>query len=1310
MTYIQRSHLQRYCISIMSVLLALLLGIMLERSLKVEISLLLLAAVVFSNWYGGLVTGLLATVLAILVKEYFFAAPFNSLLVSQGNETLNLIIFSLLALLISLLNLQIHIKLAKAKFSYHHLLEVADEGICILGKQGKIEYVNPSLVQMLDYNIEEIGDRSIFDFIEPQPRQEIQQWLEQPHHQQTKQQWELRLQRQDKSPLWVNVSLSCKPETQILDYTTVKKFLFPLYSHPQTFSTLAIFTDITQHKQAQESLAQGQAKSDLEHQRLRAILDILPVGVLISDVKGQLLEINPAVKAIWGEAAPLLDNVNQYHEYKGWWADTGKPLAAQDWTLARTLATGEAIIGEKIDIETFDGQRKTILNSAIPIKDKSGAIINAIAVNIDISEQEAALRDRQRVELALRQSEALAKARAEELETIMETVPAAVWIAHDPQCHSMSVNRAAFEMMRLSPGSIMTATPASGEYPFPFKIRKNGQDIPVNELAMQQAGSTGKEVEAEFEFVFSEDDVRHIYGKAAPLRDTDGHVRGVIGAFLDVTEHQQLMSQLQQKQAWLDLAQKAGKIGIFDWRTSIDVNFWSQELEAIYGLKPGEFGGTFADWAKWVHPDDLAKVEVELRQVLNTGLKEFLTDFRIIRADKSICWLQARARIFYDDHGQPLRMVGVNIDVTERKLAEEALQQSEARLQQLLQSSIIGIIEADVERIHFANDAFLKMVGYTYEDLLAGKLHWQDMTPPAYAQLDQVKVEEVLNSGFCTPFEKEYIRKDGSCVPILLGAARLTHNPSRWVCFILDLTKRKQAEAALQQSELMFRTLANTMPQMVWITEPNGYHEYFNQRWYDYTGKALEQTQGEGWLNILHPDDVQPTIERWQDCLEKGQDYETEYRLRRADGEYRWHLGRALPLMNQDGEIIKWFGSCTDIHDQKLLVEERAQAWERERTARIQLEQANRMKDDFLAIVSHELRSPLNPILGWAKLLKNRKLDAIKTNQALEVIERNAKLQARLIDDLLDVSRILRGKLSLNVCTVDLVNTIEAALETVRLTAESKSIHIETKLTSCVCKVEGDPNRLQQIAWNLLTNAVKFTPEGGRITINLETIGYVAQIEVSDTGKGISPDFLPYVFERFRQADEVTTRKFGGLGLGLAIVRHLVELHGGSVQVNSAGEGLGTTFTVKLPLIVTPSIEDEYSIADITPNLQGLRIVVVDDDADTLELLTFILEQYGVTVEAVSSAKEALEAIAQTKPDILLSDIGMPDVDGYMLIKQVREMEVSSGTKLRAIALTAFAGETNSQKIISAGFQRHLTKPVEPSELATVIASVIQDK
>jgi PAS domain S-box-containing protein len=513
-----------------------------------------------------------------------------------------------------------------------------------------------------------------------------------------------------------------------------------------------------------------------------------------------------------------------------------------------------------------------------------------------------------------------------------------------------------------------------------------------------------------------------------------------------------------------------------------------------------------------------------------------------------------------------------------------------------------------------------------------------------------------------------------------------------------------------QNSDLMFRTLADTMPQMFWITQPDGYHEYFNRRWYDYTGKTLEQTQGEGWQDILHPDDVQRTIAVWQTSLHTGKIYDIEYRFRRAtDGEYRWHLGRAFPLQNQDGQIVKWFGSCTDIHDQKLAIEERAQALEQERNARIELEKANRMKDDFLAIVSHELRSPLNPILGWSKLLLNRKLDVAKTTQALEVIERNAQLQAGLIEDLLDVSRILRGKLSLNISLVDLVATIKAALDTIYLAAEAKSIQIQTHVGS-VGIVEGDYNRLQQVFVNLLTNAIKFTPAGGRIEIRLDKVGSQARIRVSDTGKGISPDFLPYVFDRFRQADDTTTRKSGGLGLGLAIVHHIVELHGGSVEVASLGEGLGATFTVMLPLITSSQYSQGDRLPDNFPNLQGLRIVVVDDDVDTLNLLVFILEQYGAQVEAFRSAREALEAITNTKPDFLLSDIAMPEIDGYMLIRQVRALEASQGNMLPAIALTAFAGEVNHNNIISAGFQRHLTKPVEPAELAAAIADLSRRK
>jgi CheY-like chemotaxis protein/two-component sensor histidine kinase len=313
------------------------------------------------------------------------------------------------------------------------------------------------------------------------------------------------------------------------------------------------------------------------------------------------------------------------------------------------------------------------------------------------------------------------------------------------------------------------------------------------------------------------------------------------------------------------------------------------------------------------------------------------------------------------------------------------------------------------------------------------------------------------------------------------------------------------------------------------------------------------------------------------------------------------------------------------------------------------------------------------------------------------------------MQDLLDISRILQSKLSLNVCSVDLSSVIEVALDTVRLAAEAKSIQLQTIFEPNVGQVLGDPSRLQQVVWNLLSNAVKFTASGGQVEVRLECVGTQAQIRVSDTGKGINPDFLPYVFDYFRQADNSTTRTFGGLGLGLAIVRQIVELHGGTVEAESEGDDKGATFTVLLPIrSVEPQTSEDKGLPDSSPNLQGVKVLVVDDEVDTRDLIVSILEEYGASVYAVASASDALNAFALQKPDILLSDIGMPETDGYMLIRQIRSLPPLQGGDIQAIALTAYAGEINQQQILQAGFQKHLTKPIEPVKLAMVIASLVK--
>ena len=397
--------------------------------------------------------------------------------------------------------------------------------------------------------------------------------------------------------------------------------------------------------------------------------------------------------------------------------------------------------------------------------------------------------------------------------------------------------------------------------------------------------------------------------------------------------------------------------------------------------------------------------------------------------------------------------------------------------------------------------------------------------------------------------------------------------------------------------------------------------------------------------------------------------------------------------------------------------------------AREEAEAANRIKDEFLAVLSHELRTPLNPILGWSKLLRTGRLDALKTDFALETIERNAKLQTQLIEDLLDVSRILQGKLSLKMSSIDLAWTINAALETVRLAAQAKSIEIKVLLDPIDSKVLGDAGRLQQIVWNLVSNAVKFTPEKGQIEIKLQQVAAqekdlngasssaqsYAQLTVSDNGKGISPQFLPHVFEYFRQADSTTTRVFGGLGLGLAIVRHLVELHGGTVRADSRGEGQGSTFTVQLPLLekkeLNPDRNQTLDRASLSMNnypLADLRILLVDDEKDARDVVEFILKQAGAKIITAQSATEALQAFSQSKIDLIVSDIGMPLVNGYMLIEQIRAMPAEQGSQVPAIALTAYAGESDRQQAIAAGFQQHISKPVESEELIKAIVNLIK--
>ncbi|HEV2844698.1 MAG TPA: ATP-binding protein, partial [Thermoanaerobaculia bacterium] len=475
----------------------------------------------------------------------------------------------------------------------------------------------------------------------------------------------------------------------------------------------------------------------------------------------------------------------------------------------------------------------------------------------------------------------------------------------------------------------------------------------------------------------------------------------------------------------------------------------------------------------------------------------------------------------------------------------------------------------------------------------------------------------------------------------------------------------------------------------------------------------------------FHPADREEVIRRVEAAFDPAGpgEFEVEQRIVRADGEVRWIRvrGRAEFETAGDGErrAVRCLGTYLDVTDQKEAERAREQLLAAERAARAEAERAGQIKDEFLATLSHELRTPLNAILGWSHILGRGKADAGTVAKGLAAIERNASSQAKLIEDLLDMSRIITGQIRLDTQNVELHEVIAAAVETVRPAAEAKEIHIQPALDPKAAPVRGDPNRLQQVVWNLLSNAVKFTPRGGKIRVALERVNSHAEVTVTDTGQGIEPEFLPFVFDRFRQADGSTTRQHGGLGLGLAIVRQLVELHGGRVRVKSPGKDQGATFIVELPLAAVPLEEpqplhpveslnggDAHRAICEALSLDRVTVLAVDDDPDALAIIRHVLEECDARVLTAGSAAEALELLDRERPDVLLSDIGMPGMDGYELMRRVRALGPGAGGNVPAAALTAFASSEDRTRAALAGYQTHLAKPVRPAELLATVASL----
>jgi PAS domain S-box-containing protein len=556
--------------------------------------------------------------------------------------------------------------------------------------------------------------------------------------------------------------------------------------------------------------------------------------------------------------------------------------------------------------------------------------------------------------------------------------------------------------------------------------------------------------------------------------------------------------------------------------------------------------------------------------------------------------------------------------------------------------------------------------------------------------------------------ERWHVRRDGTrfwasgvVTPVRDGGGALLG----FTKVMRDMTDRRRLE---EERDRFFKLSLD----MLCIAGLDGYFKRVNPAFGHALGYTEEELLAAPVFDFVHPEDREATRANYEELARGEPTTNLENRFRCKDGSYRW-VGWSYFPIPEEGLA---YGVGRDMTERKRIHEVLTLRAE-------ELEQANRIKDEFLATLSHELRTPLTAMLGWSRMLRSGQLDEAGRARAVQVIERNAEAQAKLIEDLLDMSRIITGKLRMEVQPVVLAPVIETVVNGLRPTAEAKRLRLASTLDPAAGPVTGDAARLQQVVTNLLSNAIKFTPEGGRVEVRLERSGERARIVVSDTGVGISPEALPHIFERFHQADSSNTRAHGGLGLGLAIVRHLVESQGGSVSAQSQGEGLGAVFTVELPLTTAPGTQpprgrpelfseqarstiNEGEMFGAPGALEGVRVLLVEDERDTRELLKAILEGCGAAVTEAASAGEALAALEHTRPDVLVSDIGMPGENGYELIKRVRALPAERGGRVPAVALTAYAGAKDRRHALLAGFHTHLAKPVEPDELLAVLASL----
>lgn len=778
---------------------------------------------------------------------------------------------------------------------------------------------------------------------------------------------------------------------------------------------------------------------------------------------------------------------------------------------------------------------------------------------------------------------------------------------------------------------------------------------------------------------------------------------GVTVYFRDVSEAKQVEAALRASEERHRLALDAAELGAWNIDPARKLLVCDERFSTIFTGSTAPL--TYEQAVAAIHADDRAAVGAAIAAATRIeNPAPYAIEYRVVRPDGAVHWVFAKGRANFRNEGSERRLVsfdGTVADISERKQAEDRLRFSEARFRTLFDSIDEGFCVIEViwgaagraadYRFMETNPAFERQTGL---HRAVGRT-MRDLAP----DMDEFWFEtygRVATTGQPTRFanEAKALGRWFDVYAFRLGEAE----GNKVAVLFTDITARQRVEERLREAEEQFRTLADNMAQFAWTADASGAINWYNRRWYDYTGTTLESMRGWGWQAVHHPDHVDRVKERFRHFVAAGEPWEDTFPLRGVDGNYRWFLSRAVPIRNDAGTLLRWFGTNTDVTEQRDTAEELRQV-------AAELSQADRRKDEFLATLAHELRNPLAPIRNSLELIRRAASDPKVVERARQVMERQLAQMTRLVDDLLDVSRISSDKLALRSERIDLAAVLRSAVETSQPLLDAAGQQLAVSLPDEPVLLDADLTRLAQVFMNLLNNAAKFSERGGRIALSAARDGGEVVVRVVDNGVGIPAEHLGGIFEMFSQVNSSLERSQGGLGIGLTLVRRLVELHGGRVEARSGGIGTGSEFIVRLP-VVQSAAAAPGAVAEGRPAASALRVLVVDDNQDAAVSLAALLELMDNEVHTAHDGLAAFAAAAALRPDVVLLDIGLPGLNGFEVARRIRAEPWGQG--MRLIAMTGWGQDSDKQKSQAAGFDHHLVKPVEPTALVRLLGSAVK--